>query len=59
MPLKIVLDAMGTDRAPAEDVRGAVEALQSTETDRFHLILVGKEDEINRERRKPAAMKAG
>lgn len=49
MPLTIVLDAMGTDRAPAEDVRGAVEALRNSDAERFRLVLVGKEDRINRE----------
>lgn len=49
MPLQIVLDAMGTDRAPAEDVLGAVEALRSSQADRFTIILVGQEEAIERE----------
>lgn len=54
MPLQIVLDAMGTDGAPAQDVLGAVEALRSSQADRFSLILVGKEQEIERELAKHA-----
>jgi glycerol-3-phosphate acyltransferase PlsX len=49
--VRIALDAMGTDNAPAEDVRGAVEALADPVRGRaaFELILVGRSDEIERE----------
>lgn len=48
--VRIVLDAMGTDNAPAEDVRGAMEALSDTNRGgAFDLILVGREDAIERE----------
>lgn len=42
---------MGTDRAPAEDVLGAVQALADPVrgSDPFDLILVGREDELERE----------
>lgn len=49
MSLKIVLDAMGTDQAPAEDVLGAVEAVRNSDPGRFEVILVGKEPEIRAE----------
>ncbi len=49
MSLRIVLDAMGTDDAPKQDVRGALEALKQTEPDRFSLVLVGDVDRIERE----------
>lgn len=48
--VRIVLDAMGTDNAPAEDVRGAMEALSDTgRGSAFDLILIGREDAIERE----------
>ncbi|MBS1912405.1 MAG: phosphate acyltransferase PlsX [Bacteroidetes bacterium] len=49
--VRIVLDAMGTDNAPAEDVRGAVEALNDPArgANPFDLILVGRAQEIERE----------
>jgi glycerol-3-phosphate acyltransferase PlsX len=49
---------MGTDNAPAEDVRGAVEALQEGKGNRaeFEIVLVGRKEEIERELAKhPAA----
>lgn len=45
--MKIVVDAFGGDNAPAEIVRGAVEALASAEG--FGVILTGKEDLIRPE----------
>ena len=51
MPLRIVLDAMGTDGAPVGDVAGAVEAVRGSEPERFDLILVGKSDAIEAELR--------
>lgn len=52
--IRIALDAMGTDRAPAEDVLGVVQALQDSDrsTRAFELILVGRGDELERELRK-------
>ena len=49
MPLRIVLDAMGTERAPADDVQGAVEAVQESESSRFEITLVGKQEAIEQE----------
>jgi len=46
--LKIVLDAMGGDHAPANEVAGAVQSLQQSGNE-FEVILVGKEDEIRAE----------
>lgn len=43
MPVRVVLDAMGGDHAPAHEVAGAVLALQSTSAD-VELILVGREE---------------
>lgn len=49
--VRIVLDAMGTDKAPSEDVRGAVDALNDPERGRsaFDLILVGQQERIEEE----------
>ena len=41
--MRIVLDGMGGDNAPAEIVKGAVEAAALTD---HEIILVGKEEEI-------------
>ena len=49
MPLRIVLDAMGTDSAPSDDVRGAVEAVRESDPSRFEVILVGKQKAIEQE----------
>lgn len=46
MPLRIVLDAMGSDQAPSNDVQGAIEALKQTDPDRFSIVLVGRVDPI-------------
>lgn len=43
----IALDAMGGDYAPEQTVKGAVEAVNSS--DEMHVILVGKEDMIQKE----------
>ncbi len=43
----VALDAMGGDYAPAETVKGAVEAVQ--EYSEIEVILVGKEEEIKKE----------
>ncbi|MCI8516227.1 MAG: phosphate acyltransferase PlsX [Hungatella sp.] len=45
--IKIAVDAMGGDYAPAEMVKGAVEALKKKE--QVHVILVGQEDRIRQE----------
>jgi phosphate acyltransferase len=45
--VRVALDAMGGDNAPAEIVKGAVEALK--ERDGIQLFLVGKEDLIKKE----------
>ena len=44
--IRIALDAMGTDKAPAEDVRGAVEALRDRGDRDFEVVLIGRETEI-------------
>ncbi|MGE3800204.1 MAG: phosphate acyltransferase PlsX [Candidatus Kapaibacterium sp.] len=49
MPLRIILDAMGTDRAPSDDVRGGVDAVRESDSSRFQLILLGKADLIEAE----------
>lgn len=57
-PVRIAFDAMGTDRAPSEDVRGAVDALQEMKSRgrNFRLILVGHQAELEKELAKfPAA----
>lgn len=45
--IKIVVDAMGGDNAPAAQVQGAVEAVNERKD--IQVILVGKEDVINKE----------
>ena len=47
--VKVAVDAMGGDFAPAEPVKGAVEALQ--ENEKIFVYLVGREEEIRRELR--------
>ena len=42
--MKIILDAMGGDNAPAAVVKGAVQACKELDTD---IILVGREDEVS------------
>ena len=49
--LRIVLDAMGGDFAPANEVAGALEALRQAKNE-FEVILVGKEQEIRAELKK-------
>ncbi len=49
MRTRIVLDVMGTDNAPVDDVQGAIEALQQSEPDRFELILIGRSEAIEKE----------
>lgn len=46
--MRIVLDAMGTDRHPAVEVEGAVQALRDVPGD-FELLLVGDRDRIEAE----------
>ncbi len=43
----VALDAMGGDHAPAEIVKGAVQAVEST--DEINVILVGKEEQLKEE----------
>ena len=45
--LKIIVDAMGGDNAPAEIVKGALDAVK--ERSDFKLVLTGDEDLVNRE----------
>ncbi len=45
--VKIIVDAMGGDNAPAEIVKGALEALEKRQD--FKLILTGDEDIVDRE----------
>ncbi|MDD8017799.1 MAG: phosphate acyltransferase PlsX [Bacteroidota bacterium] len=49
--LRIVLDAMGGDFAPANEVAGAVECLRQCDN-RFHVVLVGDEQKIREELKK-------
>ncbi len=49
--IRIALDAMGGDFAPAYEVHGAVDALRES-GNRFHVVLVGDEAKINDELRK-------
>jgi glycerol-3-phosphate acyltransferase PlsX len=46
--VRIALDAMGTDRHPATEVQGAVEALRELPGD-FHIVLIGDRDRIEAE----------
>lgn len=46
--MRIALDAMGTDRHPAAEVQGAVQALRELNTE-FELVLVGDRDRIEAE----------
>ena len=48
--LKIVVDAMGGDNAPAEIVKGAIEALEQRKD--FAIILAGNEDAVSAELKK-------
>lgn len=45
--VKVVVDAMGGDNAPAEPVKGAVEAVR--EKKNIHVILVGRQEVIEKE----------
>jgi len=47
--VRIALDAMGTDTAPAAEVAGAIEALQHAASDDVEIILVGDEALIRAE----------
>ncbi|HLP15787.1 MAG TPA: phosphate acyltransferase PlsX [Bacteroidota bacterium] len=47
-PIRIALDAMGGDFAPASEVQGAVDALRAS-GNRFHVVLVGSEDAVRAE----------
>lgn len=49
MRTRIVLDVMGTDNAPVDDVQGAIEALKESEPDRFELILIGRSEAVEKE----------
>ncbi|NMB43612.1 MAG: phosphate acyltransferase PlsX [Clostridiales bacterium] len=45
--IRVAVDAMGGDNAPVEIVKGAVKAVQ--DNNKIKVILVGKEEEINKE----------
>jgi glycerol-3-phosphate acyltransferase PlsX len=47
-PIRIALDAMGSDSAPASEVGGVVAALRAS-ANRFHVVLVGNEQAIRAE----------
>ena len=47
--MRIALDAMGTDSAPAAEVAGAIEALRHATSSDVEVILVGDEDLIQAE----------
>jgi glycerol-3-phosphate acyltransferase PlsX len=49
--IKIVVDAMGGDYAPANVVAGTIQALTESKS-RFEVILVGRENEIQSELKK-------
>jgi glycerol-3-phosphate acyltransferase PlsX len=55
--VRIALDAMGTDRHPAVEVQGAVQALSELAND-FCVVLVGDEDRINEELKRAASYPA-
>ena len=44
---RVALDGMGGDNAPAEVVKGAVEAVKTHKE--IHVLLTGKEEVLNRE----------
>ena len=44
--MKIGLDIMGGDFAPAHEVLGAIDCLRES-NNRFHVVLVGDEEKIN------------
>ena len=44
--MRIALDAMGTDLAPAAEVAGAIEALHAYDGDDVEIVLVGDEETI-------------
>lgn len=48
--VRVALDAMGGDNAPAEIVKGAIEAVN--EKEQIQVLLVGKEEEIQKELKK-------
>jgi glycerol-3-phosphate acyltransferase PlsX len=54
--IRIAVDAMGGDRAPQAIVSGAIEAARKAK-DRYEVVLVGNEDEIQAEIRKHHFMK--
>ena len=43
MPLEIVVDAMGSDRAPESEIRGSIAACRKLDV---HIVLVGPEDRL-------------
>jgi glycerol-3-phosphate acyltransferase PlsX len=45
MPVEIVVDAMGSDRAPESEIRGAILAARQLDV---HVTLVGPEETIAR-----------
>ena len=45
--VKVAVDAMGGDNAPAEIVKGAVEAIQAEK--KIKVFLVGKEEQVKAE----------
>lgn len=47
-PIRIALDAMGSDSAPSSEVEGAVAALRAS-ANRFHVVFVGNEAAIRTE----------
>ena len=47
--MRIALDAMGTDTAPAAEVAGAIEALRHETSQDVEIILVGDEDIVRAE----------
>jgi glycerol-3-phosphate acyltransferase PlsX len=49
--MKIALDAMGGDFAPAYEVQGAIECLRQS-NNRFHVVLVGDQNKIKAELQK-------
>ncbi len=49
--IRVALDAMGGDFAPAYEVQGAIECLRQS-NNRFHVVLVGDENKIKEELKK-------
>jgi glycerol-3-phosphate acyltransferase PlsX len=57
--IRIAIDVMGTDNAPAEDIRGVVDALRDRGQRDFELVLVGPQSAIDAELAKHPSLDRG